>query len=189
MILYFTNLPLVYTLGVSVKIPFAEIAQSGNHYRFTDDAWLTATGLLNTAPVEAELTLQRKAENRAEVQGTLRTGLRLTCDRCLVAYDIPVATAFHLVLEVPDEEGSWSVKALADGADIELVELDQPVADLIEILQQQLYLSLPIKQLCSADCRGLCPSCGIDLNSETCTCASTTENSPFAALAALKNNK
>ena len=186
MISYFSNPPLVCTLGASVKIPFAEIAQNGNQYHFTDDTWLTATGFINTAPVEAELTVRRKAENRAEVQGTLHTSLRLTCDRCLATYEVPIATTFHLVLEVPDEEESWSVKALAEGTDIELLELDKPVADLIDILQQQLYLSLPMKQVCAADCQGLCPGCGVNLNSGTCTCAGSVENSPFAVLAALK---
>ena len=30
--------------------------------------------------------------------------------------------------------------------------------------------SLPMKSLCSDECRGLCPQCGIDLNKESCDC-------------------
>lgn len=172
-----------------MKIPFAEIAQNGSHYRFSDDAWLTAIGLTATGPTEAELTLRPKAEHRAEAQGTLRTAVRLTCDRCLTEYDFSVAVEFHLLLEVPEDEDDWSVKDLDNGAELELMEVDEPAADLMEILRQQLFLSLPVKQLCSPDCQGLCPSCGANLNSQSCACATETDSTPFAALAAWKQNK
>ncbi len=172
-----------------MKIPFAEIAQNGSHYRFSDDAWLTAIGLTATGPTEAELTLRPKAEHRAEAQGTLRTAVRLTCDRCLTEYDFSVVVEFHLLLEVPEDEDDWSVKELDNGAELELMEVDEPAADLMEILRQQLFLSLPVKQLCSPDCQGLCPSCGANLNSGSCACATETDSTPFAALAAWKQNK
>jgi uncharacterized protein len=173
--------------GASVKIPFAEIAQNGSHYRFTDDAWLTAAGLTAAGAAEAELTLRPKAEHRAEAQGALRTVVRLTCDRCLTDYDFPVAAEFHLLLEAAEQdEDGWSVKEMDNSAELELMEVDEPAADLTEILRQQLFLSLPVKQLCSPDCQGLCPSCGANLNSQSCVCATETDSSPFAALAALK---
>jgi uncharacterized protein len=189
MISYFSNPPLVCTLGASVKIPFAEIAQNGSHYRFTDDAWLTAAGLTAAGPVHAELSLRRKGEQRAEVQGTVCAVVRLTCDRCLADYDFSVAAEFHLLLEVLQDEDGWSVKEMDNSAELELMEVDEPAADLTEILRQQLFLSLPVKQLCSPNCQGLCPNCGANLNSQNCACAAETENSPFAALTAWKKNK
>lgn len=172
----------------SVNVPFAEIAKTGSQYSIADDAWLAGTDLRTTVPVQAELILRRKGDSRAEVQGTLRTGLRLICGRCLAEYDFAVDTSFHLALEVPDNEADWrSVKELeCTAADIDVVQVDEPIADLEDILRQQLYLSLPIKQVCSPNCQGLCPNCGIDLNSGSCTCSSEVKNSPFAALAALK---
>lgn len=169
-----------------MKVPFAEIPKTGSHYTVSDDAWLVETDLLRTAPVEAALNLQAKGESRAEVEGFLRTAVRLTCDRCLNDYDVPVDTSFQLVLEVSDA-ANWKVKELeCTAADFDVVQLDEPIADLEDILRQQLYLSLPIKQVCSPDCQGLCPHCGADLNSGGCTCSSEVKNSPFAALAALK---
>jgi uncharacterized protein len=170
----------------AVNVPFAEIPATGSQYTRNDAAWLASTGLCSIAPVEAELTLQGKGDRRAEVEGTLRTVLRLTCDRCLAEYDFPVDAAFHLVLEVPDDETDWSVKELDGAAELDVIEVDEPIADLEDILRQQLYLSLPIKQVCSPECQGLCPHCGADLNSGGCTCASEITNSPFAALATLK---
>jgi uncharacterized protein len=38
------------------------------------------------------------------------------------------------------------------------------------VLHDTITLSTPMKPLCSPDCKGLCPTCGIDLNIEACTC-------------------
>jgi uncharacterized protein len=96
-----------------------------------------------------------------------------------------VDTSFCLVLEA-SEEADWSVKELDGAEDLDVVQVDEPATDLEDILRQQALLSLPVKQLCSPDCLGLCPGCGADLNSGGCTCSSEVKNSPFAALAALK---
>jgi len=170
-----------------VKVPFAEIPANGSYYSITDDAWLAEAGLRRAASVQAELELHCKSERRTEVRGSLHTGLRLSCDRCLNDYDFPVDAEFHLVLEVAEEE-DWSVKELDGTAELDVVQVDEPVADLEDILRQQVLLCLPVKQLCSPSCRGLCPHCGVDLNlnSGDCACSFEIKNSPFAALAALK---
>ena len=38
------------------------------------------------------------------------------------------------------------------------------------MLREQFYLALPMQPLCRPDCQGLCPSCGIDRNVDTCQC-------------------
>lgn len=169
-----------------VKVPFAEIPANGSRYSITDDAWLAEAGLRRAASVQAELELHCKGDSRTEVRGSLHTGLRLTCDRCLNDYDFPVDADFCLVLEVAEEE-DWSVKELDNAAELDVVQVDEPAADLEDILRQQALLCLPVKQLCSPTCRGLCPGCGADLNSGGCGCSLETKKSPFAVLAALKN--
>jgi uncharacterized protein len=52
-------------------------------------------------------------------------------------------------------------------------------------MREQFYLSLPMKPLCRADCRGLCPSCGTNLNRGACDCRAGWEDTRFAALKAL----
>ena len=43
--------------------------------------------------------------------------------------------------------------------------------ELDDIIVPELILSMPMKELCSEDCRGLCPRCGKDLNDGECGCA------------------
>lgn len=172
--------------GFSVKVAFTDIPKAGNRYEISDDAWFPESELYRIAPVQAELVLNRKGDNQVVVQGFLRTGVRLACDRCLADYDFPVDADFHLVLEVPTDE-SWHIKELeCSGTDLDTVLLSEPVVDFWDILRQQLYLSLPDKLICSPQCRGLCPICGIDLNTGECSCVPEIKESPFAVLAALK---
>jgi uncharacterized protein len=38
---------------------------------------------------------------------------------------------------------------------------------------EQIYLELPMKPVCREACRGLCPTCGADLNAGSCACAAS----------------
>lgn len=38
------------------------------------------------------------------------------------------------------------------------------------ICEENFILNLPYRELCADDCKGLCPSCGADLNIGECTC-------------------
>ena len=42
--------------------------------------------------------------------------------------------------------------------------------DLDELLRSDILLELPYKYLCSEDCKGLCASCGKNLNEGPCGC-------------------
>ena len=56
------------------------------------------------------------------------------------------------------------------------------VLDLDDLVREEVLLAMPYKPLCKSDCRGLCPHCGVDLNTETCQCAPP----PDPRLAALR---
>jgi len=42
--------------------------------------------------------------------------------------------------------------------------------DLGEEIRQEIILANPSKVLCSKDCKGICPKCGVNLNIEKCKC-------------------
>ena len=46
----------------------------------------------------------------------------------------------------------------------------------------KILLALPVKQVCSAGCKGLCPHCGRNLNVESCDCVNTISDPRWAAL-------
>jgi uncharacterized protein len=85
-----------------------------------------------------------------------------------------MGTTFRVYLALPLPEDDDPEE---DDTEIELAEKDLEVdfirgeeIDLDEIIREQIYLSLPMKSLCSEDCLGLCPTCGSDLNAGSCQC-------------------
>ena len=73
-----------------------------------------------------------------------------------------------------------------DGAD-EAYPLGGELLDLAPMVQDACILELPLAPLCSADCRGLCPECGANRNTEPCTCAPTGDPR-WAVLATLSDS-
>ena len=81
----------------------------------------------------------------------------------------------------------------ADRDETELAEEDMEVdfvkgeeIDLADMLREQIYLSLPVKLICHSDCRGICPKCGINLNTGQCRCRQELGHPGFAKLKNLK---
>ncbi len=59
----------------------------------------------------------------------------------------------------------------AEAGKDELGEQKLPVdgaIDLTPIIRDYATLDIPIRQLCSEDCKGLCPVCGMNRNQEDC---------------------
>jgi len=85
----------------------------------------------------------------------------LECVRCLEPFDLPITLeleeTFRLPGVGPKPDMTYAVNA--DGW-----------LDLAPLLREQAWLAIPMKPLCSPDCRGLCPHCGANLNHESCTC-------------------
>lgn len=74
-------------------------------------------------------------------------------------------------------------------------EDDDPEGELInnnilnvrELVRQNILLEIPIQPLCSEDCKGICPVCGVNKNNNNCSCNEGQMNSAFSALADLLN--
>jgi uncharacterized protein len=56
-----------------------------------------------------------------------------------------------------------------------------------DVLREQVLFSLPAKTLCQPDCKGLCPRCGSNLNTETCTCDTVPSDPRWTALSDLRS--
>jgi uncharacterized protein len=95
-----------------------------------------------------------------------------TCDRC--ARDIHCEEQLQmehtLVVSLNHEDNE------------SFVLLDNYRLPLDELVQEDLLLEQPLKRLCSEECRGLCPTCGQDLNEGNCSCVHKTVDPRLAAL-------
>lgn len=60
------------------------------------------------------------------------------------------------------------------------IENDQ--IDLVAVVRETILIDLPDAPLCRADCRGLCATCGADLNEATCGCVHEEVDPRWSAL-------
>ncbi|NLZ38134.1 MAG: DUF177 domain-containing protein [Firmicutes bacterium] len=98
-------------------------------------------------PVQVQLKAMY-GEGKVKVQGSLRTRLILTCGRCLKSFSYHYSQEFEDEIQVTEETAINSV----------------------ELIRDIFMTTLPLKPLCDAACRGLCPTCGADLNQTQCGC-------------------
>jgi uncharacterized protein len=170
-----------------MRVRFNEISPQGSRYEMTDVEGLAEQGdFVVRSPMHAQCTLRRKGEDKVELDGRIQAVVSLVCDRCLGEYEVEVETEFQVLLEV-ESEHSWHLKEVeVHAAELDRELLDEPVVNLDDVMRQQLYLALPMKNLCNESCRGICTQCGANLNTTTCDCVTEERSSPFAGLARLK---
>jgi len=95
------------------------------------------------------------------LDGTISTELNLPCSRCLSAFNHAVSVPIHeRFSNIPQDEDD----------DDEIIFIEGESIEITDIVKNNIVLSLPIKKLCSDDCKGLCQHCGTNLNISTCNC-------------------
>ncbi|MDO8673099.1 MAG: DUF177 domain-containing protein [Dehalococcoidia bacterium] len=142
------------------------IGESGNLTRVCGDVKLlrTATGIL--------------------VNAALATTVEGTCSRCLE----PMVCELELEVEeeyFPTVDVDTGYK-VAVPEDVTAFTIDaNHVLSLDEAVRQYTVISQPMQPLCAADCAGLCPECGANLNLAPCECHLQADGGPFAVLGGL----
>jgi uncharacterized protein len=94
------------------------------------------------------------------------------CRRCLGPVDGTLRGDVLEVFEVEPTEG-------------ETLPLEGDRIDLEPVAREAILLGLPMAPLCREDCRGLCPTCGKDLDEGDCGCAPATTDPRWAGLEGL----
>lgn len=122
--------------------------------------------VVEAKPVTLQVT---NVGNRTLVlEGEAALALMIPCGRCLEPVKIP----FHLSIERTLDMNRSEEERIA--------ELDeQPYLtgyhlDIDQLVRDELLLNLPMKVLCDEDCKGICNSCGVNLNHETCECETSS---------------
>jgi uncharacterized protein len=126
-----------------------------------------------------------KDNQQFRLVGTVRTTLEMPCSRCLEPFIMPIDQAFDLRYQ-PHAQNSGEGEREIEEDDLTTAFYENDEIDLGHLMREQFYLALPMKPLCRADCQGLCPVCGTNLNTGTCNCTRDWEDPRFAALKKLK---
>jgi len=117
------------------------------------------------------------------VRGHFNTEVELDCSRCLEKVSVPVEVKVEEQLPIKNFTVEPVEVEDIDEEEEEVAEFfENNIFDLSEYLRQAILVQMPIKALCSDVCKGLCPTCGTNLNEAPCDCPVVIEDSPFAAL-------
>lgn len=138
-----------------------------------------------TTPIVFRLRLQR-AGSLVELEGRLSFSLKEECGRCLSRFEDRVESSFSLTFTPQKESDPEQEEVELEAEELGLITYDGEQIDLLEPLQEQVIVSLPISPLCKEDCKGLCSECGTNLNETDCGCEKQPFNNKFAALRNLK---
>lgn len=117
-------------------------------------------------PVHAEIYIKKVGEE-VFIKGRIKVLLSFVCSRCLVPFEFPVDSPFDLAFFPEEFEVA---KEELDSEDLDMSFYYGRRIDLREVVLEQLNLTFPLKPLCSALCRGICPVCGKNINSGGCSC-------------------
>lgn len=113
-----------------------------------------------TTPIAFDGKVER-FKNTLVISGELTAKGETVCGRCLKKMPSVIDESVQNIIQFKDE-----------------VEID-----IWDGFREQLILNHPLRFVCSPDCKGLCPSCGCDLNVTQCQCTqSAPEESPFSRL-------
>jgi uncharacterized protein len=131
---------------------------------------------VSVSSLKGTLNLWRTTEG-IWVRGSLATGVDLQCVRCLTSWPDTI----EIVL---DERFRFPPIPASEADQVYPIEMDHHI-DLTPALGALVIISMPMHVLCRADCAGLCPTCGKDLNEGPCDCEVDDVDPRMAALKAL----
>ncbi len=124
--------------------------------------------------------------------GNFKGHLTVACSRCVgpvrLDLDEKLLVTFMPPEEMPAEDetaGQGEEGAEVSEGDLDVFPFDGEKVDLEPLFREQFVLAVPYAPLCSESCKGLCPQCGIDRNTGTCSCEKPID----PRLAALKGLK
>ncbi len=153
-------------MRISVSQLLKEPIGATRNYKVNEVADVTCDG--DSDMVHGKIKLVR-TDRGVLAKVALRTDVEVTCSRCLSSFYCPLTLNFEeeyfpvldiiggTPLPLPDEPGCLTID-------------EHHILDPTEAVRQYALLAIPMKPLCSANCAGLCPICGQNLNGGSCNC-------------------
>jgi len=115
------------------------------------------------------------------LKGKLEATLEVACARCLDPVVLPVKRSFDLLYRPLGTDAGHEELSVTD-AEAEIGYYQGEGLLLEDTLREQVLLAVPLKTVCSNDCKGLCPKCGKNLNEGACSCEDDVEDPRWTAL-------
>ena len=170
-----------------MKIAFDKITDKTERYDIESVNWFPEElGNMDIAG-PSWVSVARLNPETVVLKGELKGRLHGICARCGILVEDFLQFNFEYLVTNQKEVVSDIQEAECPEDDLNTIYLLEPEIDIDKVLQEQAYLESPVRTICVEDCKGICPGCGAQLNSESCTCSFDYSDSPFAILGKINN--
>ena len=152
-------------LSIPVRTVLAGAVQVSGSLDADDAIWEAGDGVpVGTISVVGRLSVA--GTGRYYFSGQFSGSAHGECRRCLTEMQTPVHVESQLIFaeDLSESEDDPDVYPVAGGKRGDEI-------DLRPALREQWLLEVPAFVLCHPDCKGLCLTCGANLNQGACSCA------------------
>lgn len=150
-----------------MKIQIGGLSEGAHEFDFQATAEEIDLGESFPGVVRVEVVAE-KTGSQIVLKGDVHTEGRFICDRC--AGDFTLALPASYKMYYVTEGGEF---AGVDQSEMQTIAPGSGFIDITDDVRQTILLAVPLKLLCTEQCRGLCPKCGENLNDELCSCNGT----------------
>ncbi|MBB5058366.1 uncharacterized protein HDF16_003080 [Granulicella aggregans] len=137
---------------------------------------------------QADLIVEHRGShefvNDIRLRADYTANFEVLCARCLDPVPVPLSGNFDLIFRPASADAVSGERAITVD-ETEIGYYEESGLLLEDVVREQVLLSLPNRTLCTPDCKGLCPSCGQNLNSASCNCEKAPADPRWNALAGL----
>lgn len=137
-------------------------------------------------PLKAAFTVYVQDEG-VLIRGTVTGKVALPCNRCAEDAVVTIDQNVDTYEAFPTGDKAVDGDVDVDEELLRVAPMGQGVEmNLAALAWEEFSLALPMKPLCDAACKGLCPSCGINRNTASCSCETDGLDPRMAPLRGLK---
>lgn len=163
-----------------MKIKISNLSDGTHYFSFSEP--VNSIGLespfAGNVQVEVEL---KKSHNQLIVDSSVLVNADFECDRCTSSFSKQLSADYEMVyLTGVDPVESESVNIVYLSPETDVIDISDDVRDYS-------ILAVPMKKLCSEECKGLCSRCGKNLNEGACSCSNDETDIRWKPLIELKN--
>lgn len=168
-----------------------DVTQNGQTFQYNNqNIWLEPLKEFHISckiidDIQAEVFILPE-EDGCLLRGKLRGKVSVPCDRCAEETEIPIDYSFDEFEAYPQDDMEVESDELLEDDRVLFKEKNALILDLGALLWEEFVLTLPTKPLCRKDCKGICPTCGKNLNEGACTCEKEGNDPRMAILRDLK---
>ncbi|MGI8547530.1 MAG: YceD family protein [Gemmatimonadaceae bacterium] len=141
----------------------------------TDSVW-TDTDLRPIDDVTVAGRLSAAGDDRFYFSGSIAGAAKLECRRCLTDVTVEVDSDVHFLFAPIGDPTT------EDDPDVFIYDPSRKELNIAPAVREQWLLEVPAFAECKEDCKGLCLTCGSDLNAGPCDCKPAQTDARWDAL-------